>query len=105
MDSEFLDWVRSINERFCNASRSEDNLTHLLEKNYLDENVSDKSLRLVPKTENSQICQYYVVALPWAGYGKSQKEKKDYQENKINPIVGGSSDTKASVYYHIIDWY
>ena len=70
----------------------------------LDENFSDRLSRLVHKTENLQVRQCCIVATQ-AGYEKNQKEEKDYCGNKINPVVGKSNGTKASVYHHVIDQY
>lgn len=50
---ESPDWARPIDVRTCNSSNSKASLADLLERNYLDEDVLDRSLRLVPKTKNS----------------------------------------------------
>ena len=91
----------------------------------MDKDVLVTSLKLAPKTQNSQIYKHHNIA-PFgpksekAQYGESQKggeNRKDkgdgengrversgrgYCENKINLIVGKSSGSKASVYHHII---
>lgn len=38
-------------------------------------------------------------------YKKSQRQKVDYQKNKINLMMKASNNTKASVYYYVIDQY
>ena len=103
-DSESLDWAGPIDERFCNAPMSKGSLADCSEEDYLDENLPDRSSQLAPKAKDSQVRQRRVVA-PQAGYGKSQGGGKDRWGNKINPVIGGSSDIEASVYYYVIDRY
>ena len=76
----------------------------LSERDYLNEDLLDRSSRLVPKTENSQVRQRCVV-VSQIGYEKSQRGGEDRWRNKIYPVVGGRSNTKARVYHHIINWY
>lgn len=54
-DLKPLNWTGSIYKTFLNALRSKGNLADLLEKDYLDNNFSNKSLLLIPKTENLQV--------------------------------------------------
>lgn len=51
-DPKSLDWAKPINNRFCNAFKSEGSLTYLSKSDYLDENVLDKSSRLVLNTKD-----------------------------------------------------
>lgn len=41
---EFLNWLKPINKRLYNTNRYEGSLTGFLEKDCLDEDISDKSL-------------------------------------------------------------
>lgn len=44
LNAEFKGWLRPINKRSCNASKSESNLMGLLERDCLDKNVSNSYL-------------------------------------------------------------
>ena len=37
--------------------------------------------------------------------GRDEKSGRDYCGNKVNLIIGKSSDSEASVYHYIIYWY
>ena len=103
-DPESPDRAGPIDERSCNVPISGGSLADRSEGDCLDKDLPDKSSQLEPKIENSQVRQRRVVA-PWAGYWKSQGGGEDRWENKINPVVGESSDIKTSVYHHVIDRY
>ena len=103
-DPESPDRAGPIDERSRNAPMSEGSLADLSERDCWNENLPDRSSRLAPKTEDSQVRQRHVVATR-AGYGKSQRGREDRWGNKINPVVEGSSHIEASVYHHIIDRY
>lgn len=90
-DSESLDWARIIDVRICNTSRSEVSSADLLEGNYLDEDVPNKSLWLMPKTGDSRVHQRHVVT-SWARYRKSCKGGKD-----CRLVIRGSGGTEASI--------
>lgn len=83
---------------------SEGSSADFLEKNCLDEYLPDRSSRLAPKTEDSQVRQHRVIASR-ARYRKSQRKGEDHWRNKIYLVVGESSNTEASVYYYVIDQY
>ena len=102
LDPKSLDRVGPINERSRNTPMFESSLADFFKGDCLNENLPNRLSQLVPKTENSQVRQHCVVA-PQAGYGKSQRGRKDRWENKINPMIGGSSNTETSVYHHVID--
>lgn len=51
-DLKSVNQAKPIDEKFCNTYRLKCNLTSLLEKNYLDKNVLNRSLQLVLITEN-----------------------------------------------------
>lgn len=55
-DLELPDWLRPIDKRLYNVSRSVDNSIRFLKKGCFDKNVLDyQSARWVPKTGNSQM--------------------------------------------------
>ena len=103
-DPELPDRAGPIDGKSRNAPMSKDSLADLSKGDCLDEDLPNRSSRLAPKNEDLQVRQRRVVA-PQAGYGKSQKGGEDRCGNKINPIVGGRSNTEPSVYYHTIDQY
>ena len=61
-DPESPDQAESIDEKFRNALMSEGNSANLSEGDCLNENRPDRSLRLVPKTKDSQVHPRCVVA-------------------------------------------
>lgn len=81
-DPESLNKVRLIDERSYNVPRSENSLTDLWEGDCLDEDILDRSSRLAPKTENSQMRQCYVVALFQARFKRVRGEEKTVGEIK-----------------------
>ena len=58
----------------------------LLEGDYLDEELSDKSSRLTAMTQDAQVRQRYDI-VSRTGYEKSQRGNKDGLANKINSVV------------------
>lgn len=95
------------------------------EEDRLDEDVLVTSLKLAPKTRDSQVYKRHDVAPlgPKSGraqYGEGQRGGEDgkdkrggengrgerggggHRGNKVNPMVGESSGSEASVYHHII---
>ena len=102
-----------IDERSQNTPRSRGGSTGLPEKDRLDEDyvsASDKSPQLAAKTGNFQLHQRYDVAPLNPKKGSAQYEKGQRGEeggggNKINPVIGGSSGSKASIYHHKIYRY
>lgn len=77
------------------------------------------SLELTFIIYDFQVHQYYNITnlSPKSGraqYGNSQRDRenrksernrRDHQENKIDPIIGESDNSEISVYYHIIYQY
>lgn len=51
-NTKSTDWPKPINKGSRNAVKSEDSLTGLLEWNCLDKDISDRSSKLAPKTED-----------------------------------------------------
>ena len=113
-----------------NASRFKNALPSFLEKeeDCLDKNILVTLLELAPKTQDSQVYKCHNVAplgpkSRKALYGEGQRgeeDKKDkrgrengkdervgrgHHRNKVNPMVGESSGSEASVYHHIIYQY
>ena len=75
LDPKSLNEVRFIYERSYNSPMSKGSFADLLEEDCLDENLSNRSSRLSSKTEDSQVCQRYVI-VPQARYEKSQRGKR-----------------------------
>lgn len=74
-NAKSLDWPRLIDKRLRNASRSEGSLTGLLEGDWLDKDISDRSFQLALKTGDSQMHQRHEVVLFNFKSGRSQYEK------------------------------
>ena len=55
-DPESPDRMGPIDERSCNASISEGSSANLLKGDCLDEDLQDRLSRMVPKTEDGQVC-------------------------------------------------
>ena len=95
------------------------------EEDCLDEDVLVTLLKLAPKTRDSQVYKRYDVAPLGlkngrAQYGENQRDREDgknkrggengkgkkggggYCRNEVKPMVGESSDSDTSIYYHII---
>ena len=118
-DAESLDWLRPIDKVSRNTPMSEGSPTELLEGDCLDKDISNGSLRLAPKTRNSQVYQRHDIAplgfkSRRSQYGRVQRGKEDgkgqkggesHQEGKIKPVVIGNSGFEISVYYYIIYGY
>ena len=91
----------------------------------MDKDVLVMSLKLAPKTRDSQVNKRHDIAPlgPKSGraqYGEGQKSGEDgkdktggenrrgerggrgYRRNEVNPMVGESSVSEARVYHHII---
>lgn len=108
LDPEFLDWPRLIDKKLHNMPKTKNSLVGFLLENYLNEDVLDKSLWLLFQTKNSQVHQCCDIAHlssknRRAKHEKCRKRRKNYWKNNINPLVRKSSNTKVSIYYHIID--
>ena len=103
-DPESVDRAGAIDNKFRNAAMSEGSSANLSKGDCLDRDLPNKSSRLACKTRDSQVRQCRVIA-PQAGYGKSKRGGEDRRGNKINTVVGGSSNTETNVYHHVIDWY
>ena len=118
----------SIDKGTRNSPSSRGASSSFLEKDCLGEDVSVIALERVPKTRDSQLYKRHNVALLGpksrrVQYGEGQrgwedgKDKKGrenrkgergrggHRKNKVNPVVGKSSSSKASVYHHIIYWF
>lgn len=93
-----------INEKFCNAFRSKNNLADLSEGDYLDKDILNRLSWLTPKTEDLKVYQCHVI-ISQARYEKNQKKEKDCWKNNINPVIKESNNTKASIYQYVIDRY
>ena len=127
---ESPDWLGLIEKGTRNAPRSKGASPSLLEEkeDCLDKDVLVTSLKLVPKTQDSQVYKRHDVAPlgPKSGraqYGEGQRGGEDgkdkrggengrgerggggHRRNKVNPMVGESSGFEASVYHHIIYRY
>lgn len=131
-DTEFSDWLESpnrpgpIDKGTHNALRSRSASPTLSEEDCLDEDILVTSLKLAPKTKNSQGYKYYdVTPLGFKSgrlqYGKGQRGREDrkdkrsgenegsergrgsHWQNKVNPMVREISGAEASAYHHIID--
>lgn len=75
-DPEYMDWMELIEEKICNAFRSESISTNLSKIDYLDKDISDKLLCLAPKIGDSHI-RHLCVASPQTEYRKTQKGRKN----------------------------
>ena len=60
-DSKSLDWAGPIDKRSRNAPMSKDSSADLSKRDCLDKDLPDRSLRLAPKTEDSQVRQRRIV--------------------------------------------
>ena len=115
----------SIDKETRNACRSESALPSFSGEDCLDKDISVILLGLVPEIQNSQGYKCHDVPPLGAKSEKTQdgEGKKDREDrknkrnrenrkgerggrghcgNKINPVVGESSGSEASIYYHII---
>ena len=61
-DLESSDQAGAIIERFRNAPKFENSLANPLEKDSLDEDVSDSSSRLMPQIENSVVRCHVILS-------------------------------------------
>ena len=102
LDPDSPDLAGLIDEKFRNALMSKGSSEDCSKGDCLNEDLPNRLSRLASKTKDSQVRQRRVFASR-AGYGKSQSGEKDRWGNKINLVVRGSSNIKASVYHHLID--
>ena len=124
---EFPDQLGPFDKGTRNAPRSRGASLSLSEKeeDCLDDDVLVTSLKLSPKTRDSQVYKRHDVAPlgPKSGraqYGEGQRGGEDgkdkrggengrgerggegHRGNKVNPMGGEGSGSEASVYHHII---
>ena len=102
LDLKLPDWAGPIDEKSRNAPMSENSLADFLGKDCLDEDLLDKLSQLAPKIGDLKVHQHCVIA---PRVRKSWKGRKNHSRNKINTMVGKSSNTEASAYHNIIDRY
>lgn len=119
---ESSDWPNSsdrtglINKGSCNTFRPSDGSSTLSKDDRLHDNISVTSLELMSRIQDFIIYQHHDVITfspksRRAQYRKGQRDREnrkgerggeDHQRNKVDLVVGESSGSEASVYYHII---
>ena len=70
-DTKSLDWLRPINKRLHNTLISENSLTRLLKGDYLDKNILDRSLQLMPQIRDSEVYQPHDITIFGLKSGRS----------------------------------
>lgn len=118
-DAKSPDQLGLINKRLYNALKSENSPRGFLKQDCLDDDVLNRSSRLAPKSEDSQVYQRHDIILfsfksrrsqfekvqKGEKEEKYQKSEKSHVEGKINPMIGKTVFSKINIYHHKIYGY